>query len=400
MKISNPIADQGAEPSGAAMNSIARSRLSGDRDFRIAVVATAYTPNSHAHVITRRWVDPLPTDVEYGWTGARTRLASLHLLQRGPDDQSRPLIEEHGVRDSPDIRDALTLGTGKLAVDAVMLIGEHGDYPFNAFKQKQYPRKEMFDAVMEVIEESGCRIPLYFDKHFSWNPAYAKEMFARIERVGLPFFGGSCTPHCPMLPPPPPLAGCGIRRVAMTCWGDLESYLFHALEVLGSVVERRKGGDYRLAEITAWTGDSAWEAIREGRMPRGLLDAALGVVDPEVRDAVWNRLDNQFEAIELFELTFRDGLTATLVRLHGTIRKWAWACEVEGMENPVAAAPLSGPKELFYPHFARLSRLIEDFFLTETPPISKQRLLFSTLACAACMKALAQPGTPVRENLP
>jgi len=369
-------------------------------DFRIAVIATAFTPRSHAHVITQRWVEPLPTDADYEWTGPRTRIASLFLMQKGPTDQSGPLIERYGARDSPDIRDAMTLGTGELAVDAVMIIGEHGDFPHNELRQKLYPRKELFDGVMEVIEASGKRIPLYYDKHFSWNPAYAREIFGRIQQAGLPFFGGSCTPHSPMVPLPPSLEGKSIRRMVITCWGELEGYLFHALEVVESVVERRAGGETGLLQIQAWEKDAAWQAIDEGHLSRELLDAATGVLSPEIQDAVSNRLAARTEPIELFELTYRDGLVVTIIRLNEAIRKWAWACDVEGMPSPVAAAPMAGSKELFHPHFARLARRIEDFFLTGKAPIPATRLLFTTLACAGCMRALHQPGQPVEENLP
>lgn len=380
----------------------AESTLSRDqtRDFLIAVVATAFTPSSHAHVITQRWVEPLPTDADYEWTGPRTRIASLYLMQKDPTDQSGPLIALYGARDSPDIRDAMTLGTGELAVDAVMIIGEHGDFPHNEIRQKLYPRKELFDGVMEVIEASGKRIPLYFDKHFSWNPAYAREIFSRIQQAGLPFFGGSCTPHSPMLPPPPSLQGKTIRHMVITCWGQLEGYLFHALEVVESVVEGRAGGETGLLRIQAWEEDAAWKAIDDGHLRPDLLDAAIGVLALETREAVQNRLALRTEPLELFALTYRDGLVVTIIRLHGTLRKWAWACDVEGMASPVAAAPMAGSKELFYPHFARLSRRIEDFFLTGEAPIPATRLLFTTLACAGCMRALHEQGHPVEDDLP
>jgi hypothetical protein len=270
-------------------------------EFRIAVVATAFTPRSHAHVITERWVAPLPTDADYEWTGPRTRLASLYLMQKGPEDQSRPLIETHGVRDSPTVRDALTLGTGELAVDAVMIIGEHGDFPYNELGQKLYPRKELFDQVMDVIEASGRQIPLYFDKHYSWNPDYALEMASRVERAGLPFFGGSCTPHCPMSPERPNLAGRKIHRALITCWGELEGYLFHALETLGSVVEMRAGGESGLESIRAWRDADSWQAVDAGHLPMDLLDAALAVLPTEVQAAARLRLSERTEPIELFE---------------------------------------------------------------------------------------------------
>jgi hypothetical protein len=370
------------------------------KDFRIAVVTTAYTPRSHAHVITTRWVAPLPTDADYEWTGPKTRLASIYIMQKNPGDPFLPLFEQHGVRNSPDIADALTLGTGELAVDAVMIIGEHGDFPHNEFKQKLYPRKEMFDAVMDIIEASGKNIPIFLDKHFSWSPDYAREMVARIERTGTPYFGGSCTPHNPMTPTPPSLHGRKLEEFLIISWGELEGYLFHALEVMESLVMEREGGETGLKEIRAWQGESAWQAIEEGHLPWELLDSAALAVDEETRKAVRQRIEQRLEPVELFQLTYRDGLRSTIIRLNGTIRKWPWACRMAGEERLISAYPVAGSQELFHPHFARLSRRIEDFFLTRQPPIRPERVLFTTLACAACLKALAANGNPVTKDLP
>jgi hypothetical protein len=42
------------------------------------------------------------------------------------------------------VQEALTLGADKLAVDGVILIGEHGDYLVKDKAQTLYPRFEMF----------------------------------------------------------------------------------------------------------------------------------------------------------------------------------------------------------------------------------------------------------------
>ena len=49
------------------------------------------------------------------------------------------------------------LGTEQLAVDAVLLIGEHGNYPTNAKAQVQYPRKEFFDQTVAVFRKQRPR---------------------------------------------------------------------------------------------------------------------------------------------------------------------------------------------------------------------------------------------------
>ena len=45
----------------------------------------------------------------------------------------------------PTIAEALRCGGDSLAVDGVVIIGEHGDYPFNEKGQHLYPRAEFFE---------------------------------------------------------------------------------------------------------------------------------------------------------------------------------------------------------------------------------------------------------------
>jgi len=40
-------------------------------------------------------------------------------------------------------------------VDAVLIIGEHGNYPVNKLGQRQYPRYEFFNQVAEVFRRDG-----------------------------------------------------------------------------------------------------------------------------------------------------------------------------------------------------------------------------------------------------
>src|SRR5438552_3464292 len=69
----------------------------------------------------------------------------------------------------PNIRQALTLGGDTLAVDGVVFIGEHGNYPTNEMGQKLYPRFEMYSEILDIYERSSRRVPTFFDKHFSYS---------------------------------------------------------------------------------------------------------------------------------------------------------------------------------------------------------------------------------------
>ena len=104
------------------------------------------------------------------------------------------------MRLSPTIADALTLGTGKLAVDAVLLIAEHGDYPLNEKLQKLYPRGRFFREVLEVFRASGRGVPVFIDKHLSYSRAEARQMVDQARALKVPLMAGSSLPVTWRLP--------------------------------------------------------------------------------------------------------------------------------------------------------------------------------------------------------
>ena len=61
----------------------------------------------------------------------RVDLASLYIDQFPEGDLARSRAKRYNVPLFPTIADALTLGTGALAVDGVAIIGEHGNYGRN-----------------------------------------------------------------------------------------------------------------------------------------------------------------------------------------------------------------------------------------------------------------------------
>ena len=68
-------------------------------------------------------------------------------------DLSRSALARHPSHEDPcpTIAEALTLGGSKLAVDGVVLVGEHGNYPRNEKGQTKYPRYEFFKQIVEGL---------------------------------------------------------------------------------------------------------------------------------------------------------------------------------------------------------------------------------------------------------
>src|SRR2546426_2307713 len=96
---------------------------------RIAAIVTEYRPNSHADVIVGKYLEGYRQDGRP--PKPRSSFVSLYTAQIPKNDLSRERAQKYGVPIFPTIEEALTMGKGRLAVDGVLLIGEHGGYPPN-----------------------------------------------------------------------------------------------------------------------------------------------------------------------------------------------------------------------------------------------------------------------------
>src|SRR5215475_11228359 len=151
---------------------------------RVAAIVTEYRYYSHADVIVGRMLDGYyPNGLR---KEPRTRIVSMYTDQVPQNDLSRDLSAKHGFKIYPTIAEALTLGGERLAVDAVLLIGEHGNYPTNERGQKLYPRYELYQQIIEVFRRSGKSVPVFCDKHLSYSWAKAKKMYDQSRELRFP----------------------------------------------------------------------------------------------------------------------------------------------------------------------------------------------------------------------
>ena len=117
------------------------------------------------------------------------KVVSLYVDQKPEGDQSAARAKEFGFQVYPTIAETLRCGGSKLAVDAVLIIGEHGDYPRNEKGQMLYPRYEFFKQCVEVFEKDGVAVPVYNDKHLSYSFEKAKWMVDASRRLKFPDAG-------------------------------------------------------------------------------------------------------------------------------------------------------------------------------------------------------------------
>jgi hypothetical protein len=243
---------------------------------RIAFLGTVVFDTSHA----QHFLDRLTQG--YAWKGKwekpRVEVAGVYIDQFPEErDLGRQRIERHKLRQFSSIAETLTLGGSKLAVDGVVIIGEHGNYPRNEKRQRLYPRYKWFKEVVKVFEDSGRAVPVFNDKHLSTSWNECAEMVADSKRLDFPFLAGSSLPVTWRLPSIDMPYGAVLKESVCVAYGGVDSYDFHALETAQCMSERRRGGEVGIRQVQALRGDAVWARLEAGdrQITRDLFVAAL-----------------------------------------------------------------------------------------------------------------------------
>ncbi|MEO7142423.1 MAG: hypothetical protein ABI165_02870 [Bryobacteraceae bacterium] len=369
---------------------------------KTAVIATVYRYNSHADVLIGRLLAGYSSNAV--WTPSNTHVVSFHADQTPAIDMSRDLAARNGFHIYPSIREALTLGGKPLAVDAVVFVGEHGEYPYNDVGQHLYPRYELFSQIMDVYEQSGRSVPTYFDKHFSYSWKKAEAIYRRAKKIGFPFMAGSSIPLTIRRPALDPPLETPITEAVAIGYGELDAYGFHTLEGLQCLVERRKGGETGIASVEWIEGRNiwAWLASAQGSWAKPLLESAMRL-QPEPLPLPIEEQTKQPPV--LFVLKYRDGLKAAALMLGQDQENWTAAIRVNGQAAPLATAFITPPGPPFR-SFDGLARCVDVFLATGKAPGPVERTLLTTGALAFCFdskragKAVDTPELQVRYRGP
>ena len=364
----------------------------------IAIVCTVYRPMAHAYHIGGRFL--------YGYTHngqphlPKFYVRSLSVDQTPENDLSRELAREFEFQATRSVAEALTLGTGKLAVEGVILIGEHGNYPRNDRQQILYPRYELMEQIVEVFRKTGKSVPVFNDKHLSYNGAKARKMLAWAEELKFPLMAGSSLPVTWRRPELELPLGTQVEDALVAAYGPIEVYGFHALEALQVMMERRKGGESGIKAVTCLTGKDVWKAGDDGKWSWDLLEAALArseTVNPgDVRKNVGTGAVLTMPATPAiaFLVEYRDGTRGTALLLNGHVQDFTFACKVKGEARPQSC--------LFYlpdppgaKFFDCLVGNIEKLLETGKSPYPVERTLLTGGALEAAMESHYRRGTRV-----
>lgn len=362
---------------------------------RVAAIYTVFRHRSHAHDILENFLEP------YYFNGKLTdpgvEVVSFYADQTAPmGDMTQDVAKQYKVRVCKTIDEALCLGGKELAVDAVLSIGEHGDYPVNKLGQTEYPRKRFFDEIVAVMQRSKRSVPLYNDKHLSFRWDWAKEMYDTTKKLGIPFLAGSSVPLAQRIPPLELEPGTEIVEAVSIHGGGVESYDFHGLEVLQSLVEARKGGEPGVARVEFLKGEALWKAAADGRWSKELAEAAMTAElskKPTTLQTVEGEMAAEPHGILL---TYKDGFRAITLKIGRSATRWKFACRLKGDRSVKAMHYYVGPwknRNLF----KALSHAIQHMIHTGKAPYPVERTLLVSGILDAAMhsraegKALATP---------
>ncbi len=360
---------------------------------KIAAIATIYHKYSHAQHIVDRFLEG------YGWNSCHhypeMQLVSLYVEQLGENDLSRERLGRYpSVAAYSTIAEALTLGGDKLAVDGVLLIGEHGDYPANEKGQRLYPRYEHFKEMAEVYERSRRGVPTFNDKHLSWNWEWAREMYDISQELDFPFMAGSSLPVTWRTPSIEMPYDVPVSEAVCVGYGGIDSYDFHALETLQCMVERRKGGETGVKWLQAYRGETFWEAYHAQLWSRELFEAALcrsHTLTPSRAgfNDIFPTLDELKELVKdpiAYHYEHYDGLKSTMFLMNGLVQDFNFAATI-GTDNTVLSTqmylPMPPVRTTLANFFSPLVNNIEKMFETGRVPYPVERTLLTTGLVAA-----------------
>jgi hypothetical protein len=363
----------------------------------LAVVTTVYRPLSHSYHIAGRFLhgyaqgNKLHVPNQY--------IHSLFVHQTPENDLSREVGKEHGIKVTRNIEDALLSG-GKLAVEGVLLISEHGNYPLNDKGQILYPRFEWMEQIAAAFKKAGRSVPVFNDKHLSYTFDKAKKMLARGAELGFPVMAGSSLPVVWRRPELEIDLDSPIEDGLVAAYGPLEVYGFHALETLAVMLERRKGGEMGVKAITCLTGREVWRAADAGKWSWDLLEAALArseTVNPgDIRKntGAMKVLGQPAAPATAFLIEYRDGTRGTVLLLNGHIRDFVFAAKIKGKPRPSSCLFVVPP-----PPGARFFdaqvKNIEKFFETGKAPYPVERTLLTTGMLDAAITSHSRKGARI-----
>jgi hypothetical protein len=364
---------------------------------KLAVITTEWRYHSHAWHMAERFLVGYP--INGRWHRPAFDVVSAYVDQFPEKDLARKRSSEFGFKIYPSIAETLRCGSDKMAVDAVLIIGEHGDYPKSEFEQTKYPRYEFFKQVTDVYRKDGKTAPVFNDKHLSWKWEWAKEMVDVSRELNFAFCAGSSLPVTWRMPAIEMPFGQEVEELMSVAIGGIDSYDFHALEVIQCMAERRRGGETGVASMQALRGEAVWKAMETGSWEKGgwnprLFEACLTrshtLAQPEsfsdrfptsaqIREWVKDPIAYRFD--------YKDGTKATMLLMNGLVGDFTFSAKLKNQDEPLSTL-FHLPPNPNVVYSAALMSKAEETFVNHMSPYPIERTLLTSGLVEAAVRSL------------
>lgn len=352
---------------------------------RLAVVTTLWTYGTHAWHMAERFLHGYPRQGR--WHQPGLKVVSAYVDQQPDGDLSRRRAADHGFSIYPTVAEALRCGSKQLNVDAVLLIGEHGNYPLNEFGQKLYPRHKLFTQITDVFRSDSHSVPVFNDKHLSWSFDLAKEMVELSRELKFPFLAGSSLPVTWRMPSVELPYDAEVEEGLVVAYGSKDIYDFHAIETLQCMMERRKGGETGVRRVTALEGGALWAAMKSKQglswNPR-LFEACLSRSQTlRQPDTFSHRYPSPQQIAEWssnargYFFDYVDGTRGTVLLLNGVVKDFNFAAKIKGRAEPLSTLFYLPPTPNVV-YSAALMDNAETMFLTGKAPYPVERTMLTS----------------------
>ena len=190
------------------------------------------------------------------------------------------------------VNEAVALSGKELAVDGIVIVAEHGNYPTDLKGHWLLPCWWIYQQVIKVFEQSK-RLVLYLTTSTSPTTGDdAKWMFDKSRELNFSLTGGSSIPTYFRKPEIELAIDTPIKNSIVVGNTADEGAIFHCIDVLQAFVDRHKGGETGVKAVQSVRGPETWAWVERNAWAGNLLEAVRKEFDLKLGDLQERRNPN------------------------------------------------------------------------------------------------------------